>query len=179
MAIAVEGIYKKGIIKPLKDINIEEIGMAVIIQKMVNSEKYAKIDINKDELSINCVYGLGETFSITAPDSYIVNSNRLEVINKVVNRQDSMFIRDDNYGRTVRKNINPELVNREKLSYDEIRKVSNFAINIYNYYNKNVNVEIALENGKFFLIDARRHYFLLSADLIGAACAHAGFLRFF
>ncbi len=139
----------------LKNDGIDSIGIAVIIQKMINSEKYAVVNVNQNELNINCVYGLGETFSIAVPDSYLINANSLEVINKVVNKQESMFIRDDNYGRTLRKGVNLSLIDKEKLTSDEIRKISNFSLSVFQHYNKNVSVELALENGKFYLIDVK------------------------
>ncbi len=137
----------------IKETNLENLGLAILIQKMVNSDKYATINISNQRLSINCVYGLGESFSIGNPDSYIVDANSLELISKINNKQDVMFIRDDNYGRTIRKNISQELANKEKLSYEELRKVSNFSINVFNHLNKDIRVELALENGKFYLID--------------------------
>lgn len=146
-------LFNSDNILKIKNHNIEDLGFAIIVQKMINSEKYAIVNVNRNELTINCVYGLGETFNITVPDSYIVNANSLDVINKIINKQEAMFIRDDNYERTIRKNINKDLINKEKLSYDEIRKISNFSLSVFNHYNKNVNVEVAIENGKFYLID--------------------------
>ena len=137
----------------IKDHKLEDIGIAIIAQKMINSDKYAVVNVNSNDLKIDCVYGLGESFNITMPDSYLVNTNSLEVMNKVVNKQDSMFIRDDNYGRTIRKNLVNETATREKLSPEEIRKITNFSINVYNHFNKNISVELALEAGKFYLID--------------------------
>ncbi|MBI2670471.1 hypothetical protein HYX18_00625 [Candidatus Woesearchaeota archaeon] len=137
----------------LKNMKFDDFGIAILSQKMINSEKYALINVNGNELNIDCVYGLGESFSITIPDSYLVNANSIELINKVVNRQDAMFIRDDNYGRTIRKSLNNETAGKEKLSYDEVRKLSNFSLSLYNLYNKDISIEVAIENGKFYLID--------------------------
>jgi pyruvate, water dikinase len=137
----------------IKDHKLEDIGIAIIAQKMINSDKYAVVNVNSNELKIDCVYGLGESFNITTPDSYIVNTSSLEVMNKVMNKQDAMFIRDDNYGRTIRKNLINENSTKEKLNPDEIKKITNFSLNVYNYFNKNVSVELALEAGKFYLID--------------------------
>lgn len=137
----------------IKEIDLENIGIAIIGQKMINSDKYAVVIVNNDELNINCIYGLGESFSIAMPDSYLVNSGTLELKNKIQNRQDVMLIRDDNYGRTVRKILNKDTASKEKLNSDELRRLSNFSLSLFNLFNKEISIEIAIENGKFYLID--------------------------
>ncbi|MEK6974348.1 MAG: PEP/pyruvate-binding domain-containing protein [Nanoarchaeota archaeon] len=146
-------VFNPDNIQAIKGLNFENLGIAIIAQKMINSEKYAIVNVNNNEVNINCVYGLGESLSIAMPDFYSVNSSTLELINKIQNRQDVMLIRDDNYGRTVRKALNKDIALKEKLSSDEIRRLSNFSLSLYNLFNKEINIEIAMENGKLYLID--------------------------
>lgn len=148
----------------IKETNLENIGLGILIQKMINSDKYATINISNQKLKINCVYGLGESFSIGNPDAYVVDASSLELISKINNKQDVMFIRDDNYGRTIKKNISQETANKEKLSYEELRKISNFSVNVFNHLNKDITVELALENGKFYLIDVNDYFQEQSID---------------
>lgn len=139
----------------------EKVKLAVVVQRMVQSEK-AGVMFTVDPvlqqnniLSIEAGYGLGETVvsgSIT-PDTYRVDKNTLEIKEKDISKQEWMLARIDKENKKV--NIPLPLQNLQKLSDDEIKELAKIGIAIEKHYNFPQDIEWAYEKGKFYIVQSR------------------------
>ncbi len=140
----------------------KKISVAVVVQKMVNSEKSGiafsvnPVTNNRQEIIIDAGYGLGEAIvsgQIT-PDNYIVNKD-LTITKKTKGRQEKGIFRKDNDSGTVWKDLSLEDKNNFVLSDKEVIELSKIIINIENHYGFPVDVEWAIENNKIYITQSR------------------------
>jgi len=126
--------YLKG-----KGINKDKIKIAVIIQKMVDSEKSGiafsvhPVTQDRNQIIIEAGLGLSETIvsgQIT-PDSYVVEKNKLLILDK---------------------NITGE---KQVLSDREILELSKLVLKIENHFGFPVDIEWAIESGKIYILQCR------------------------
>ena len=136
--------------------------IAVVVQKMVNSTAAGVIFTmnpatnNDKEIVIEAGFGLGEMVvsgSIT-PDIYLINKDNLEIIDKSINKQEWQIVRDENLGRSVKKNLNSE-GEKQKISDNIIKKLAEYAVELEKHYNANQDVEFAIEGSKIFIVQTR------------------------
>ncbi len=115
-----------------------KISVAVVVQKMVESEKSGiafsvhPVTQDKNQLIIESARGLGEAIvsgQIT-PDSYVVEKSPRRIIDKNIKE-------------------------KQILSDKEILKLSEMIIHIENHYGFPVDVEWAVEKGKFYIVQSR------------------------
>jgi pyruvate, water dikinase len=140
----------------------KKISVAVVVQKMVNSEKSGiafsvnPVTNNRQEIIIDAGYGLGEAIvsgQIT-PDNYIVNKD-LTITKKTKGRQEKGIFRKDNDSGTVWKDLSLEDKNNFVLSDKEVIELSKIIINLENHYGFPVDVEWAIENNKIYITQSR------------------------
>ncbi|EKE06761.1 MAG: phosphoenolpyruvate synthase [uncultured bacterium] len=139
----------------------DHILVAVVVQKMVNSEKsgiaFSVHPVTQDEnqLIIEAGFGLGEAIvsgSVT-PDSYVVNKKDLLIIDVNVSEQGRALFRQENGG-----NEWQDLGDRGKdqvLSEKEIIELSKVIVQIEKHYGFPCDIEWAFENGEFFITQSR------------------------
>ena len=135
--------------------------VCVIVQKMIDSEKSGIIytlnpeQKNKDELIIEACFGQSEVLSTGAviPDKYVIGKNSFDIREKILNAQSFMLVKDENIGKNVKKNLFN--ANEQKLNEDEIKKISSFAFEIENLYNKPQEIEFALTKDKVFILQSK------------------------
>src|SRR3989344_1897385 len=141
----------------------EKVLIAVVVQKMINSDSSGVMfTINpstndENEIVIETGFGLGESIvggEIT-PDSYIVDKNELKIKSKKINKQKFMYTRDENVGRTIKKNLSAEKGSVQKITDDQIIKLAEYGKNIDEHYGKPMDIEYAVENNKLFIVQAR------------------------
>jgi pyruvate, water dikinase len=140
----------------------KKISVAVVVQKMVNSEKSGiafsvnPVTNNRQEIIIDAGYGLGEAIvsgQIT-PDNYIVNKD-LTITKKTKGRQEKGIFRKDNDSGTVWKDLSLEDKNNFVLSDKEVIELSKIIINLENHYGFPVDVEWAIEDNKIHITQSR------------------------
>jgi len=144
-----------------KGLHDKYISVAVVVQKMANSEKsgiaFSVHPVTQDynQLIIEAGFGLGEAIvsgQIT-PDSYIIEKDKLEIIEISVNEQAKGLFRKDSGGNDWR-----DLGNKGKeqvLDKKEIIELSKLVIKIEKHYGFPVDVEWAKEKGKFCIVQSR------------------------
>ncbi len=145
--------------------------ICVIVQKMIDSEKSGIIytsnleQKNKDEIIIEACFGQSEVLSTGAviPDKYIIDKNSLIIREKILNTQPFMLIKDENIGKNVKKNLFN--ANEQKLSDDEIKNISSFALEIENLYNHPQEIEFALTKDKIFILQSKPLMFQISEHI--------------
>ena len=134
--------------------------LAVIVQKMVDSEKsgvvFSKDPLYKnDKVIIEAVFGLGEGIvsgKIT-PDRYII-SNNLKILDKKI-ADKKIAITKDSGGEKNETKLTKEKSNSQVLNDKEIKKLSEIALKLEEHYKKPQDIEFAIEGNKIFIVQTR------------------------
>jgi len=145
-----------------KDLHRHKISVAVVVQKMVESEKSGiafsvhPVTQAKNQLIIEAGFGLGEAIvsgQIT-PDSYVVEKQPRRIIDKNIQTQTKGLYRAENGGSEWR-DIPKELTEKQSLSDKEILELTEQILQIEDVFGYPVDVEWATENGGFVFLQAR------------------------
>jgi pyruvate,water dikinase len=148
-----------------------EVGIAVPVQKMVNSEKAGVMftidptNNDMDHISIEAAYGLGEVVVLGAvtPDRYLIDKKTKEVTDKEIHKQTWMLTREGGDADTddttnISKNGVPVPEDRQdlqKLTDDEISQLTDLALKIEEHYGKPQDTEWGVEKGKVYMLQSR------------------------
>ena len=141
---------------PLSDSRV-----SVIIQKMIDAEKSGIIYTcnpetnNFNDVIIEACLGQGEVITTGAiiPDKYIINKTTKEITEKAINKQDFMLTKDDNIGKNIKKNVfhNED----QKLTDQEINKISAYALQIENIYGQPQEIEFCINKDKIYILQSK------------------------
>ncbi|HIP34977.1 MAG TPA: phosphoenolpyruvate synthase, partial [Methanothermococcus okinawensis] len=112
-----------------------KVALAVVVQKMVNSEKAGvlftvnPINQNYEEMVIEGAWGLGEgvVSGVVTPDTYIIDKKTLTPKSISVARKDVMFIRDEK-GETKKVETPEDLREKRVLSDEELKKLAEMGL---------------------------------------------------
>ncbi len=138
------------------------VSMAVVVQKMVNSEKSGvtftvdPVLRNHYEMVIEAVWGQGEGIVSGAltPDHYKVDRETYEVVYEYVARKEFMFIQDSREG-IVRVAVPPEKVSARVLTDDEIRRLVDLGNRVEAHFGSPQDMEWGIEGGEIYLLQSR------------------------
>jgi phosphohistidine swiveling domain-containing protein len=142
-------------------LNKDFISVAVVVQKMVDSEKsgvaFSVHPVTEDynQLIIEAGFGLGEAIvsgSIT-PDSYVVNKKEKKIIDININNQTKALYKKSKGGNEWREL--KEKGKRQVLSKKEIIELSRLIMKIENHYGFPCDIEWTQEKGKFYIVQSR------------------------
>lgn len=145
-----------------KDLHTQKISVAVVVQKMVESEASGvafsvhPVTEDRNQLIIEAGFGLGEAIvsgQIT-PDSYVVEKEPRRIIDKNVSIQARGLYRGETEGNEWR-DIPEETGEKQVLSDDEIADLSGIILNIEKHYGFPVDIEWARESEEFFIVQSR------------------------
>lgn len=142
-------------------IQIEKVGISVIVQKMVQSEvsgimfSIDPITNRKDRIIIDAVWGLGEMIvqGSYIPDHYVVQKETFAILSKEVNDQKMQYIKKGNETKEIavpKKNIA-----KIKLSEDQIISLAKLSQKLQDHYYFPQDTEWALEKGKLYIVQTR------------------------
>ncbi len=144
-----------------KGLNTTKISVAVVIQKMVNSEisgiafSVHPVTENRNQLIIEAGLGLGEAIvsgQIT-PDSYVVEKEPYNILDINVAEQSRGLFRKSDGGNEW---IDLEERGKEQvLTEVQITELSELVIKIENHYGFPCDIEWAFEKGKFYIVQSR------------------------
>ena len=146
-----------------KGLHNSKISVAVVIQKMVESEvsgiafSVHPVTQDRNQLIIEAGYGLGEAIvsgQIT-PDSYVVEKNPRRIIDKNISVQERGIYRKPKDGGNEWQNIPEEKGEQQKLIDEQILELSELIIKIENHYGFPVDIEWAKENNRFYITQSR------------------------
>jgi pyruvate,water dikinase len=137
------------------------VGVAVVIQKMINSEVSGvcftvhPVTKNKDQMIIEACWGLGESLvqGIVTPDSYVIEKSSLDLIDVNVNFQEKQIIRSGQGITTV--DVLKNKKENQKLSEKQIKELAKICIQIEKHYQTPQDIEWALEKNKFYILQSR------------------------
>lgn len=144
-----------------KKLENKKISVAVIVQKMINSEvsgvafSVHPVEEDYSKIIIEAGYGLGEAIvsgQIT-PDSYVV-SKKHHILDK------NIYLQEKGLFRCLKKRIkwkpiSKNLQNNQKLTDKKIISLSKLILKIESYYNFPIDVEWAIEDNKIYITQSR------------------------
>ena len=145
------------------NIPTEAVFIAVVIQRMVNSEKSGVMfsinpaTNNTEEIMIEAAFGLGEVVvgGEVTPDTYIIDKSSLQIKSKKTAKQEYGLYRDQYTGKNVKKNLPEYEGSKQKLTEDEIIGLAKYGKTLEEYYGKPMDSEWAIENNKIYLVQTR------------------------
>ena len=144
-----------------KNLNKDKISVAVVVQKMVDSEESGiafsvhPVTQNENQIIIEAGFGLGEAIvsgSVT-PDSYVIHKKEFKILDININEQTKAL-----YKKVKGGNEWKELGNKGKeqvLSKKEIIELSKLIVKIENHYGFPCDIEWAKKKGKFYITQSR------------------------
>jgi len=138
-----------------------KISMAVIVQKMIKSQKAGilftanPLNNHRGQFLINSSWGLGEAVvsGIVTPDRFVLSKNEGKVIEKDIFEKNVQVVYHKNGTRQTK--VPEELISNPSLTSSELKELYNLAKDIDNYYKKPMDIEWAIKEGKCYLLQAR------------------------
>ena len=144
-----------------KGLNTTKISVAVVIQKMVNSEKSGiafsvhPVTEDRNQIIIEAGFGLGEAIvsgSVT-PDSYVVEKEPRKIIDINISNQTRAMYRKAGGGNEWQEL--GEKGGTQVFSEPEILSLAEIIMTIENHYGFPCDIEWAFESGKFYIVQSR------------------------
>jgi len=136
------------------------VGIAVIVQKMVNSDKSGVIfskhpTRDSDEILIEAVFGQGEGIvsGKIKPDQYVI-SRDFEVIDKKISDKKIAIVRTAG-GQTKTISLTPEKSSQQVLKTYEIKQLAEYAVKLEEHYDRPQDIEFAIENEDIYIVQTR------------------------
>jgi pyruvate,water dikinase len=142
----------------------EELGMAVVVQKMVDSKISGVLftvnilNNNETQIFINSAWGLCEVVAnnICQPDTVIVNKNTLKIEDYTLGKKERQCINNPHGNGTKVIETNLELRQTPSLSRKKVKKLSEIALNIEKEFNKPQDIEWTIDrNKKLYILQTR------------------------
>jgi len=138
----------------------EQASLAVIIQKMVDSDKsgvmFSTNPTNKDDnIVIEAVYGLGEGIvsGLITPDNYMVD-RKLKILKQTIANKKLAVTRDSG-GQKVEVKLTEQKAKSQVLKNYETHKLAEFAIKLEEHYKKPQDIEFAIEGEGIYIVQTR------------------------
>ncbi len=145
-----------------------KVGLAVPIQRMVQSEKSGvmftvePVTSDASKITIEAVYGLGEGIvsGEISPDLYLVHKESLQILSKETVAQRRMIARTEDHdgaheGANAWLPVPEALVDKPKLTDDEIRQLARIGRGVEEHYGSHQDIEWAYQGGQFYLTQSR------------------------
>ena len=146
-----------------KGINFADVGVSVIIQKMIPSKSSGVVFTthptgrNKNVVVIEAAFGLGELMmsSKMTPDYYEIDKVKETIIKKIiVNKKISLNYSSDK-NENVIKNLSKKISLSQVLKEREILELSKIAVKIEHYFKQPQDIEWCFYKNKFFILQSR------------------------
>ncbi|MFA7302171.1 MAG: PEP/pyruvate-binding domain-containing protein [Candidatus Paceibacterota bacterium] len=146
-----------------KGLQTQKIGVAVVVQKMVESETSGiafsvhPVTEDSNQLIVEAGYGLGEAIvsGAVTPDSYVVEKVPRRIVEVCINTQTRALHRTEGgAGNTWRTITEPKSSSRV-LSTDQILRLADIVMRIERLYGFPCDIEWAYENGGFYITQSR------------------------
>ncbi|MBI2529990.1 MAG: phosphoenolpyruvate synthase [Candidatus Diapherotrites archaeon] len=139
---------------------IEKVGIAVVVQKMVNSDVSGVMFTaepmgDRSKIIIEAVFGLGETIvsGAVTPDHYVVDKGKLKIIERIANEQTWMITRASR--GTKQEELPKKNQSKQKLTDKQVIEIAKIGKQIENHYNFPQDIEFAIENNALYVVQSR------------------------
>ncbi len=150
-----------------KGLHATKISVAVVVQKMVNSElsgiafSVHPVTEDRNQLIIEAGFGLGEAIvsgSVT-PDSYVVEKEPRKILDINVSTQERGLYRSESnskeHGNNEWRGIPEPKASSQVLNEKQILELSEIIVGIENHYGFPCDIEWAYKDGKFYIVQSR------------------------
>ena len=131
----------------------ELVGIAAVVQKMINSDKsgvmFSKNPVkNNEEILIEAVFGQGEGIvsGTIKPDQYTLSPD-LEILEEHIANKKLAIVRTAG-GQTKTVTLDEEKSNERVLKTHELKQLAEFAIKLEKHYDVPQDIEFAIESGQ-------------------------------
>lgn len=151
-----------------RSMNLADMKMAVIVQKMVQAEASGimytinPIDDDSSKVTLEAVLGLGEVLihGEIMPDSYIIEKESGEILEKHIIPQEWMLVRKGRTKKGEDPNIKVKVSDvwrtRQKLENKYIDKLVKIGVGIEKEFGEAQNIEWVYEGGKIWIVQTRK-----------------------
>jgi pyruvate,water dikinase len=137
------------------------VSVAVVIQKMVNSEvagvAFTVHPVTKDvnQMIIEACWGLGELLvgGMVTPDAYVIDKRDGTLIDVNVSEQEKMLVRGS-HGSEERA-VPPEKFSKQKIDGRQIASLAEICKRIEAHYGFPCDIEWAMEENVFYIVQSR------------------------
>ncbi len=138
-----------------------KVSLAVVIQEMVESQAAGVMFTSdpagdRENIHINASYGLGEAVvsGIVSPDEYICN-RKGDILKEIKgSKEEEIIYNKDNKG-TIKVKVSKERQEASVLNDNEINQLALEGIRIENHYGHPMDIEWAIRDGEFYILQAR------------------------
>lgn len=146
-----------------KKFDHNKVSLAVVIQKMIDSEKSGVMFSvnpvkNNNCIVIEAVWGLGEGIvsGKIKPDHYEINRNLdlFKVEQNLVANKKIAIVRTSSGNNDIVK-LSDEKSERQVLSNYELKRLSQYALQLEKHYGKPQDIEFAIEGSDLFIVQSR------------------------
>lgn len=145
-----------------KNMRAEKVSVAVVVQKMVESEiagiafSVHPITQDKNQILIEAGYGLGEAVvsGQVTPDSFVLDKRNMKLLDKTINRQERKMVRLETGGNEW-QNVAEDKQKTQKMSDEQVIEFAKIILKIENHYKFPCDIEWAMEDSKFFVVQSR------------------------
>jgi len=139
----------------------EDVKLAVVIQKMVNSE-ISGIMFTVDphsgakDIIIEAGYGLGEAIvgGEVTPDTYVIDKSKMDITKKRISTQKWKYVRGKD-GGCLKVDIPAGDEKKQKIPDSCILEIAEIGRQVEIHYQKPMDMEWCIEDGKAYLVQAR------------------------
>jgi len=144
-----------------KKLNNQKISVAVVIQKMVQSEisgicfTVHPVTEDRNQMVIEAGYGLGEAIvggKIT-PDTYVINKKLNSILDINISKQKMMIIKT--LKGTIETKVPALRQDKQKISNKQIIQLAKICKKIEEHYKYPQDIEWAIENNKIYITQSR------------------------
>jgi pyruvate, water dikinase len=136
------------------------VGIAAIVQKMINSDKsgvmFSKHPVkNTEEVLIESVFGQGEGIvsGKIKPDHHVV-SRELNIKEEFISDKKLAIVRTSG-GQTKTIQLTPEKSKQRALKTYEVKQLAEYAIKLENHYESPQDIEFAIEGEDIYILQTR------------------------
>jgi len=140
-----------------------DIQMAVVVQKMVNSEISGVlftanvIDNNEKQMMINSTWGLGETIAndLVNSDTIIINKNDFKIIRTIIGEKKRKSIQNPKASGTIMIDTASASQFVCSLNEKQLRQIHNLGLKIEHAFQYPQDIEWAIEKGILYTLQSR------------------------
>jgi phosphohistidine swiveling domain-containing protein len=137
----------------------QKVALAIVLQQMFESESAGVIFTknpagNSDDILINASYGLGEAIvsGIVSPDEYICSRDG-NIKKSVIGSKEIQIVYDGQ--GTKKESVSEEKRKQQVLDTELVRHLVTEALKIEAHYNRPMDIEWAVKDGKIYILQAR------------------------
>ncbi len=143
-----------------KGFDHEKARLAVVVQKMINSQKsgviFSKNPLkNDDSIVIEAVWGLGEGIvsGKILPDNYVLNRD-LDILDMKIADKKIALVRNSS-GKINEAKLIPERSTQQVLTGHELKLLAQYSLDLERHYEKPQDIEFAIADDEIYIVQSR------------------------